>query len=280
MSHFVVLVVGDNIDHQLEEFDENIEVEQYEQELLSEDDKEQFMDYYKSKSDLIKDESHRDLGFEALYAIYGYSWNSGRWAKNDDGEWAEFSTYNPLSKWDWYSVGGRWSDHLLLKNGNYADQAKKGDIDFIGMRMLAQENAIKQYQKVKGLFGGEIPKIEKSWKEFLDDKSMDIDEKRAAYHEQPALLRAAEVRKDNDLGFFFDLSNYACTEEEYSKEAYNGGIGAYAAVKDCRWYEQGQMGWFGTSSNDKEEVEWSNELDAIIADCGDDEIITIVDCHI
>lgn len=45
----------------------------------------------------------------------------------NDNEW---STYNPLSKWDWYSVGGRWGGLLNLKNGQTADSARIGDINF------------------------------------------------------------------------------------------------------------------------------------------------------
>lgn len=30
----------------------------------------------------------------------------------------ELSTYNPNSKWDWYSVGGRWRNSLLTKEDN------------------------------------------------------------------------------------------------------------------------------------------------------------------
>lgn len=42
------------------------------------------------------------------------------------------STYNPNSKWDWYSVGGRWSGYLPLKEshgGGGADIARLEEID-------------------------------------------------------------------------------------------------------------------------------------------------------
>ena len=66
--------------------------------------------------------------------------------------WTE---YNPQSKWDWYSLGGRWADSLLLKTNDRhkgkkghpswtkgddwkpeagrADQARFGAIDWEGM---------------------------------------------------------------------------------------------------------------------------------------------------
>ena len=38
MSHFVVMVIGDNPGKQLEPFDENIEVAEYERRIVSEED--------------------------------------------------------------------------------------------------------------------------------------------------------------------------------------------------------------------------------------------------
>ena len=43
------------------------------------------------------------------------------------------STYNPKSKWDWYEIGGRWKDMLLLKNGSKCDEALVSEIDFEAM---------------------------------------------------------------------------------------------------------------------------------------------------
>lgn len=46
------------------------------------------------------------------------------------------SCYNPDSKWDWYSIGGRWGGELILKNpdedsGEYlCDSALASDIDW------------------------------------------------------------------------------------------------------------------------------------------------------
>jgi len=284
MSHFVVLVVGDSIDHQLEGFDENIEVESYENDLVTEDEIKQFMEYYtKNKVNELKDPAHVKLPFERLYAIYGDEWNGSSWRKNDNDELAEFSTYNPESKWDWYVAGGRWSNMLLLKNGDKVDSAMKSDIDFIGMREANKAAAIKSYRDVKEMFGGEIPQIERSWEDCLaDEKLGTTDDKREYYHNQPSMLRLKEVRKENGgkLGFFFDLSDYQCTEDEYAAVAYLTGLRTYAMVKDYEWHEQGQMGWWGMSSNDKDEKVWSDELDRLIAECDDDEILTVVDCHI
>ena len=73
-----------------------------------------------------------------------------------------YSTSNPKAKWDWYIIGGRWGNTFKLKKGKsgkfggrsflsdrgykegYADQAKKGDIDFKFMENDKEE--LKAYE--------------------------------------------------------------------------------------------------------------------------------------
>jgi hypothetical protein len=52
-----------------------------------------------------------------MYKKNGRSWNNNAWEKSEDGVWQEWSTYNSDSKWDWYTVGGRWAGLLKLKKG-------------------------------------------------------------------------------------------------------------------------------------------------------------------
>lgn len=46
------------------------------------------------------------------------------------------------------------------------------------------------------------------------------------------------------------------------------------------WHERGTMGWFGISSNDKDEKSWDNEFKEFINNQKKSTIVTIVDCHI
>lgn len=40
------------------------------------------------------------------------------------------STYNPKSKWDWYSIGGRWANGLVTNGGNSTDEDYVSEIDW------------------------------------------------------------------------------------------------------------------------------------------------------
>jgi hypothetical protein len=112
MSHFTVLVFGKEkeVDALLAPYDENIEVEEYLAETVSNDDKQRFVDFY-----IEKDEENSEVTFDDLYSKYGNDWNGNSWRKDENGAWRSYSTYNPLSKWDWYAIGGRW-DNAIRNN--------------------------------------------------------------------------------------------------------------------------------------------------------------------
>ena len=46
------------------------------------------------------------------------------------------------------------------------------------------------------------------------------------------------------------------------------------------WYERGVMGWFGISTNDKDEKSWDDEFKKFINNQKKSTIVTLVDCHI
>ena len=67
--------------------------------------------------------------FDEMYAEHGDSWNGNTWHKNDEGVWCRYSTYNPDSKWDWYSVGGRWDKAIKTKSGEFVNECLAKEID-------------------------------------------------------------------------------------------------------------------------------------------------------
>jgi hypothetical protein len=121
MSHFTVLVIGNEPEELLEPFSEHIEVPKTSE--VSEDEKQSFIETYTivkpDRSYGIKDEAEAEknklLSFDELYDQYGEDWNDSAWKKDTNGIWCEFSTYNPNSKWDWYLLGGRWSGFFKVK---------------------------------------------------------------------------------------------------------------------------------------------------------------------
>lgn len=295
MSHFTVLIIGNEPESQLEPFDEGLEIPEFCSGEVSEEDKARMVEYY-NKNDKNPD----NLGFDELYSLFGEDWDGGNLRKNPvTGVWEEWSSYNPNSKWDWYQLGGRWSGMLKLKEGadgevgepslisevraevGYADQAFKRDIDFEGMRNEAEARCRAEYDRVVAIFGGEIPKVEHLWSTVIDKENpffapMTIDEKRDFYHAQPGSLKAKEFQKE--LGWNFELDEYQKPLDELVKERRESAGQTFAILKDGVWYEKGEMGWWACVSNEKDN--WSSEFAKLLDEIPDDTLVSVYDCHI
>ncbi len=153
MSHFTVLVVGDDPEEQLAPFDEDIEVPRYvlytKEELIEKekldlkgyketiyqkylDNKEQYKEFSKDSPNHIK---YLEEIFPRLLSASDeelYQHTIGFYPKEQVGLQGEvYSTYNPKSKWDWYVPGGRWRGYFTLKDGSKVDSAKKEQITSI-----------------------------------------------------------------------------------------------------------------------------------------------------
>lgn len=150
MSHFTVMVIGENVETQLAPFQENnmgdcpkefMEFNDMEDEFLEEYEngsttkvvmpdgtyKNRWDDAFRKPGEHgIGSNTHevpaeleqREVPFKELYATFeefvaGYhSYEKRDEDKNRYGYWE-----NPNRKWDWYQVGGRWSGFLKLKEG-------------------------------------------------------------------------------------------------------------------------------------------------------------------
>ena len=272
MSHFSVLVVGRNIDKQLARFDENLDTPQYvshtKEELIANGRKE--IESYKNRiyAEYLKDpeaykESCKHSNPHFRYVSEEFpeklNWTDAqiyedkiKYEEEDDitPEGGVYSTYNPNSKWDWYSVGGRWKDLLKLKSEGFADATKFSEINWDAMRndTTAYDKAIRFWELI----------VEKQ--EAVSDSD-----------------------KETVKWSFYKPEFY--TERYPNKEAYaktTAEFTTFAVLKEGKWYEKGEMGWFGGSSDSgDDEMKWAqNFWDNFLKDCNGDTEITVVDCHI
>lgn len=179
---------------------------------------------------------------------------------------------NPNAKWDWYSIGGRWSGFLLNNNGEKVDSALKKDIDFESMKKEAVEEARKDYELVEDFFGGEIPKI-KTLKEFDFNKESSREE----YYNQEPLEKFLEFMR-REKKYFCSFDDYQISKEEYLDKAAKKSIMTFAILKDRVWHERGEMGWWASVSDEKDD--WEDIFNDVLKGVDENELITIVDCHI
>lgn len=110
MTHFTVVgfCLDSELDDLMAQYSEEIDVPEYKHHVLTVEDMYRFIDYYAEevKCNLKKagEELIRDLTFRELYEQKGNNWNDNVWKKDENGDWAEYSTYNPDAKYDYYSI--------------------------------------------------------------------------------------------------------------------------------------------------------------------------------
>lgn len=274
MHYTVAVVTKEDSDAEVERllapFDENLEVEPYicntkaqivervrdriaklreDMKLFAEDkyDTERYRVYWLSEenvnprtlqqyyAELLSCENKTD---EEIYQWYRDGDDDDCYDENGN----ELSTYNPNSKWDWYSIGGRWDGYFLNKEGNTTNVEKISEVVWDG----SDEDK---------------EKAKRFWEIIVEGKPLKEGEKRPFtwYNEK------------------YYLDRYH-TKEEYAERVTR--TCPYSVVTpEGEWVAPGEMHWFSSTETDeqqKEYEEWFSKFIAEHQDC----YITLVDCHI
>ena len=312
MSHFSVLVIGADHEAQLapyhefectgenDQYVQDVDVTQEMNEAIEKGESiEDALGYYGLEEKIVDDESRVEKVGDDCEHKYGY-------AIVKDGKLIKaVNRTNPNRKWDWYQVGGRWSGFLKLKPGSngvtgrkgllgscandadgYCDQAKKGDIDFDAMRDEAGEKAAKKWDLFHKHLGHLLPYFV-SWT-AMRELHVSIDNAREQYHAQPLIQRKNQLSKrespltegERDFFVWLDAEDYMTSREEHIQRARDRAIVTFAVVKDSKWFEKGEMGWWGAVSDEKDQNDWNRQFNELLDGLPDDTVLTVVDCHI
>ena len=327
MSHFTVMVIGDDPECQLKPYQENNMGDCPKEFLTFHDVEDEYLKQYKTDSvekvvmsdgrllntwddsfkvkgpNLFDDKTiippnlkKKKVKFTKLFKTFEEYMNDWCGFKSRDSKKNRYGYWeNPNKKWDWYQLGGRWSGFFKLKANaimtvksekpGWVDQAYKRDIDFVGMRNHVADEAAERYDRVARLLGGQIPTISLSWETFLKRKG-NIDTKRKQYHAQPALKAVEKVRQENlssedkNCLTWLNLEDYQSGRTEYIAKAMRDAISTFAVIKDGKWYERGEMGWWACVSNEKDKGEWTKEFEKLLNSISEDTMLSVFDCHI
>ncbi len=216
--------------------------------------------------------------------------------------------YNPKAKWDWYELGGRWNGFFKLKEGfigkvqekkwfrsesswKHANQSRIKNIDFESMKDEAGKEAEEKYDNLlKLLEMNELPKII-PWSDFIDEKGkyakMNIEQKREIYQAQPILVKINLKTQEKELNeddrnflSWLTYEEFMVGREAYVKSYKEKHIAPFAILKDGKWYEKGEMGWWGMIRNEKDKNKWYEEFDKLIKELDPDTLLSVYDCHI
>lgn len=283
MSHFSVLVIGDDVEKQLTPYQENnmgtcppkyMEFNDVEDECRKEYEEKvvEMVELPSGKRVFPWDDMFRSLDplkspsapehlprvnvpVKELYPTFDEFCTDWSGYKKDPkigryGYWE-----NPNAKWDWWVVGGRYSGKLKLKPGTQGETGRrswtneKEEIrpEFVDSARFADIDW-------EGMREHRLAERAKWWDE-AESKGENETMRRLIYGIEPEMTKEQYIAKG----------------EEFS---------VFAVLKDGQWYEKGEMGWFAIVSNEKEETAWKSELKSLIEGLSPDTRLTIVDCHI
>lgn len=149
---------------------------------------------------------------------------------------------NPNAKWDWWTIGGRWTGSISGFDAyNAPENQERCDGCFgTGIRPGGREEFGEEWFKgTNGCNGCKGTGKRAKW--TLNDHDGDIQ-------------LVENVKKDFVPFAIIDA--------------------------DGKWYEKGEMGWFGVSSGDKKEKVWDDQAKKLIIKNHEKSYAVIVDCHI
>ncbi len=279
MSHFTVLVIGNNPEQSLapyHEFECTCTDNQYVQEVdisgeILADIKEQgsveeAVIYNLGDDSIVSDESELDLEYQHKFC----------YAIVRDGELIKaVRRTNPNAKWDWYQLGGRWDGFFLHKSGIRINSLKKGEIDFAGMLADKAIKAKRYYEEFAAAVSGyEFPRTWTSVRTEIKD----IDKAREFYKSQPAIKAIKEA--GINLLFECTVEHYGNDEQEYVVRHASSSISPYAIIYEGNWIAKGEMGWWGISDDEVAQKQWDEKVSELISELPDDTMLSLYDCHI
>lgn len=184
---------------------------------------------------------------------------------------------NPNAKWDWWVVGGRWSDSLLLNGGKTADSARIGDLDVETMRRSAADEAGALWDKVSVALAG--VKNPEAWDSITARHKPDFAAAREEYHAQPGII-ALKAAFPDSWGLDDELYAANMTRNEFREFKADSRLATFALLVDGQWFQRGEMGWWACVSDDVGQAKWNREFNKKISELSSDTWVTMVDCHI
>lgn len=254
MSHFSVAVFSrtpDEVEQLLTPFDEGPADPKY----LEFQHADRSIEELRAQYDEEREGDETFEGFLSRY--YGYTFNE---ETNEAGYLC-----NPNAKWDWWVIGGRWSDMLRLKSGCSGNSGKKSwtNRDIPPQEGWCDQARLKDVELVADQSA--YARAARFWEVYVEGKRFRKGERKEDFE---ALYRRE-----------YYLEQFG-TKEAYAHDAASFSVWAFV-TPDGEWHEKGEMGWFCSNDATKDSRRsFSDELCEAIANVDPDCYITIVDCHI
>lgn len=318
MSHSTVMVITKDdprtttaVTDALAPFDENTRMEPY-REYVDEPAPE----FWATKS--LREKGHlshaaedSEITWQQIRDAYLVEWPDSSDApipdEEDPTQAYTMSTYNPKSKWDWWTIGGRWMGSLFVrdaapnlvglgKSGAFDndrmhsdgfDICQAGNLDVVRMRGNAELTFRQKHESIRAQLR-ELNLSHRTWEQTRTAVGDNIDLAREAYWEQPSMLAyKALLPKDEALWASGETLDQILmvSEQEFERQVkieVARAIPCFATLdQNGQWHEPGRMGWWGMSTDDESSrIGYYEAINAMIENADSDLWLTVVDVHI
>ena len=170
----------------------------------------EYLEFFECSEEIEEYEKYKDKYKtldEFMEKCYGY--------KKDDvtgkyGYWA-----NPNAKWDWYTIGGRWSNSIIRKNGYKCDYAKLKDIDWDKMRENKKRNAEEIWDSNPEGIERMLCGIEK------DDTKESYIKRESEFGTYAVITPDGKWHSTGEMGYFGGSSDTAEDREKWAKSFFD-----------------------------------------------------------
>lgn len=210
--------------------------------------------------------------------------------------------HNPNAKWDWWSIGGRWTGILQLKtldamivagsgrpglmtepndNPALADYAPVGGVDWDNMLREQIESKREQYRKfhnaLQGVSTEDVRRVKQRlsnrWNEGVwQDIFSSLNELCFGVAANDKADLWLDVREIKEMMF--------STENQYIDNNTPTAL-TYAFIDmDGNWNQRGEMGWWGIDDKSKGTENYDEAWWEFINSLPEDQIVYVIDCHI
>jgi len=234
-------------------------------------------------------------------------WEGGKF--DSEGNWGYMT--NPNAKWDWYSVGGRWTGTLQLKDDRMgeafngtpglmtehnndpqrADSALAGDVDWEGMRQSRLQKKLDAYDLVqealKHVRTETQPVDEAKLHEQYHEENIRGENFRKtwptyeAYIQWEMATKWLRKEKDTYLGLglsFAEILEYYLPRDEYIATREVEALTWAFVDLDGQWVEGAEMGWWGM--HDEKDQSYNQAFWRFVEALDAHQRVYVVDCHI
>lgn len=320
MSHFTVLVIGDKIDEQMAPYAEQGFKEEYG--IFNNKEEDSMQEYQNDEVEIVvclDGTLHSKYAEQFSYypkGSFSREWKYPEGSIIRQGKFSEiYPTFedfmrewhgmnsrdektglygywsNPNAKWDWYSLGGRWTGYFkpkasavgkLGRSGAFDNKPTEGwvdsinlcDIDIAGMKEISVKKANDTYDKIEQILQG---RTYPSWTAIREKHGENINAAREEFNSNE-VVKDFNKSQFHIWGDFYE--EYGTSRENYIEKCKNQTMVPYAVVKDGKWYQKGEMGWWGISNDEMSQDEWSKKFWEMINSLDPETELSLLDCHI